>query len=240
VAHLPRKIAAGLMPLLALAGCSALSSGASSGPAKSTDRIVSAEEIGIDPEEVVGPYPSIDDYCADLKREKRRCAGSESSVEDGFEPPYEAVELLRVKPRGTGSEFCEIAIATVEGWFITDELFICGEASSKVETEVMTLELVTQKDGPPIVRAELRTQYESKGAAMMSESLVLCGIGPSGAVSCTAPFARLEHVLHPDGTEEHRAISMTLSRFGVLKVNGKTVVDGRLEDVSGAYRIRFP
>lgn len=224
---------------LTLGACGALTSGTATkeSSAGKTDRVVDAADLGLQPDPVAGPFDSLKDYCKLVRKEGRRCGDVAREIETELEAPYEGASVIKVASRA-GAVYCEMAVATDAGWFVTEELFICGEPGADVETEILTLELVPQKDTPPIVRAELRIEERDGKTVLTTEEVALCGVGEDG-VLCTRPFSRLEHVLHPDGAEEHRAVSMTLSRFGVIKVNGEAMIDGELVDATGAYRIRF-
>ncbi len=206
-----------------------------------TDRIRGAATIGLDPQITDGPFESIDAYCKQVRKEREhaRCGDAVRSV-DQPEDPYLDVEMLQIRRPRDGLTYCELAVQIDAGVYVTKKLFICGEDDSDVDMEVLGLEQVWQRDTAPIVRAELRTTVTDKDAVLTSEELALCGVGDSGEVSCTRSFQRLEHVLHDDGDEEHRAASMTLSRFGVIKINGDGLVDGKKRDITGAYRLSFP
>jgi hypothetical protein len=234
------RAVAGLSSLLLLAACGQL---AASGPAQPEERILELDELGIAPEGILGPFRDLDQYCKDIKGASggARCGDVVEELED-VEEPFDAVQILRVKRPGDGITNCEIAVATAAGWSVSERLFICGEnaADDRVEVEITNLELVWQRDDNPIIRIEVRLTEQDGDTMLVGEELALCGLGDSGEVSCTRSFSRLEHILHANGEEEHRAASMTLSRFGVLKVNGDGFVDGDVVDITGAYRVRFP
>ncbi len=206
-----------------------------------SERIRDAAAIGLGAEIADGPFESIDAYCKQVRKEREhaRCGDAVRAV-DQPEDPYLDVEMLQIRRPRDGLTYCELAVEIDNGVYVTKKLFICGEDDSDVDMEVLGLEQVWQRDTAPIVRAELRTAVTDKDAVLTSEELALCGVGDSGEVSCTKSFSRLEHVLHDNGDEEHRAVSMTLSRFGVIKANGNGLVDGKVRDISGAYRVSFP
>lgn len=234
------RASAGLPLLALLVACGQLASTTAKQP---EERIRDLDELGIAPEPILGPFEELDDYCSEIKGGAggARCGDIVESLED-LEPPFEAVQVLRVRRPGDGITNCEIAVATAEGWSVSERLFICGENASDddVEVEITNLELVWQRDDNPIIRIEIRLSEQDGDTMLVGEELALCGMGDSGEVSCTRSFSRLEHIIHGNGEEEHRAASMTLSRFGVLKVNGDGFVDGDVIDISGAYRVSFP
>lgn len=228
-----------LAPLL-VAACGQL---APSGPTAPEERIRELDELGIAADRILGPYEDLDQYCKEIKGSSggARCGDLVEELED-IEAPFEAVQVLRVRRPGDGITNCEIAVATAAGWSVSERLFICGERASDddVEFEITNLELVWQRDDNPIIRVEVRLSEKDGNTMLVGEELALCGVGDSGFVSCTPSFSRLEHIIHDNGEEEHRAASMTLSRFGVLKINGDGFVDGDVVDITGAYRVRFP
>ncbi|HUH01663.1 MAG TPA: hypothetical protein VML75_06685 [Kofleriaceae bacterium] len=236
------RAAAGLLRLapLLVAACGQL---APSGPKAPEERIRELDALGIAAERILGPYDNLDQYCKEIKDAagSPRCGDVVEEIED-VEAPFEAVQVLRVQRPADGVTNCEIAVATAAGWSVSERLFICGERGSEddVEFEITNLELVWQRDDNPIIRIEVRLSEQDGNTVLVGEELALCGVGDSGNVSCTPSFSRLEHIIHDNGEEEHRAASMTLSRFGVLKINGDGFVDGDVVDITGAYRVRFP
>jgi hypothetical protein len=198
--------------------------------------------VGLEPMANWGPYETLDEVCASMKdREgKVRCEDREGFALINPEFPYRAVQVIRVRDRSIGIVYCELAIEIERGWYVTENLFICDEDKARIDAEVINLELVPQKSGPSIVRAEMKMTTQSSGAMLTAEELSLCGVGNSGDVSCTGAFSRYEHVLHPDGDQESRAATLTLSRFGVIKLGGNVFVDGDIVPADGAYPLTFP
>lgn len=228
-----------LISLWTLASCSEIKEAAEPVP---SEREYDAADVGLEPGANWGPYVTMDEVCASMKeREGRvRCTDPEGYDLVNPESPYRAVRVIRVKDRSLGVEYCELAIEIERGWYVTENLFICDEDKATIDAEVINLELVPQKDGPAIVRAEMKMTTQSGGAMLTAEELALCGVGESGDVSCTGAFSRYEHVLHADGEQESRAATLTLSRFGVIKLGGNVFVEGDVVAADGAYRLEFP
>lgn len=228
-----------IITLLLLAACSAIKEAAEPVPG---DEEYEAAAIGLEPQANWGPFETLDEVCASMKDREGtiRCEDRDGFALVNPELPYRAVQVIQVRDRPAGVVYCELAVEIERGWYVTENLFICDEDRAKIEAEVINLELVAQKKGPPIVRAEMKMTTQSGGAMLTAEELAMCGVGDSGDVSCTGAFSRYEHVLHPDGEQESRAATLTLSRFGVVKLGGEVFVDGDIVEADGTYQLVFP
>jgi hypothetical protein len=184
--------------------------------------------------------------------------------------PYEEVRFFaRVSERSAlpPRVSCELALRTAAGWFAAGPTFTCRALVGMMGVASATVTATSADDllpgGAPEltiryrVRQEMVTIDEGLGGVKKygslvaeSEYAILCGIGPSGAPSCTAgipvvvnaPLAPeeeypLAYRIWPDGRLEIWAMKQSPEELDALK---DVLAEGLLDEILGVHPLVFP
>ena len=141
------------------------------------------------PQPIGAAYARFEDVCVEpdpAPAETPACPIKVGHTLEAPAAPFEAVRTLRLLSEPDEevweSTDCELAIQTRGKWYF----------SAPVECEVgpgftavTKIELVAQDGGAPVLRVDYHTNLSSRFADYNEELAVFCGVGKSGAPTCT-------------------------------------------------------
>jgi tetratricopeptide (TPR) repeat protein len=203
----------------------------------------------IAPVELVGPFPTLEAYCAAVAQAEPEepCRTSADDVPTlpkvTLEKPYQQLAMLQ-----TGfAQSCSLAIRTAAGWFVHEEFAECRLMGSRWDRSV-SFDSVTLREvvagGSKELILEMQTDEtfndtppDAKDDEMVistehTRGLLICGVGASGKPSCT-PEVVVEWAHDEDNPSvlearfEDNAIVLRLVKGGGNSSNGGIGVIGK-------------
>lgn len=172
---------------------------------------------------MAGPFATIDAYCATAIDEQRARDPEEPEVEcwavnpdderaelmpdaalpagpTALAPPFRTAVFVAV---GFNGPTCAIAVETDGGWYGATLGSACGHRDSRSSSHLELLELAVRDllpGGAPELMVRLReaeryADLDGDGgrSTIESETLRVCGVGPSGRPSCVEPIEVVRH-----------------------------------------------
>lgn len=160
-------------------------------------------ESPVTPARLQGPAQSLEAYCGGQagtapEGPVYRCEGEAEPLLQGSPAPFREARLVLRRERALVEEPVRagLALRTEVGWFLLEDAIPRRVRTSSFLDEggLVGAELVPQSLGPPIlaVRLQRTRSYDGasgeRGARFRQSFALYCGIGGSGAASCTPPL----------------------------------------------------
>jgi hypothetical protein len=169
---------------------------------------------------LVGPAASIDALCGRLEQ------GVECDDRNAFAvptppAPYLDVKILTIADRDSRVAYCDIAVKLERGWFTTLQHQVCSMEEPVSGGMVTAVSYATRSGGSPVIRIQTSLNGVSGGVQFEDETVVLCGVGASGAPKCTAPVITYRYTLDDDGGEDERELAVKVLPDGTVKLAGQ-------------------